>query len=387
VTARLGRVAERAPGQISIERARATPGEPWHAPREAPAVLDVSPFERSLDLHWRRTSYTDITAASHEAWVGSEPEEPLVADEPPAPVPQATPEPLPLATPAGEPSPGADGALLPLGAMPVGADIGTFIHGVLEATDFAAADLRAELTGQVAELQARRALDIGDSAAVVAGLEAALRTPLGGVFGDLTLSQVHRADRLDELGFELPLAGGDEPRGTLGLSDIAQILRAFLDEEDPLRGYAERLSDAGLRQSVRGFLTGSLDLVVRLPGPHGLRLAVFDYKTNWLGPIDAPLAAPHYRPSAIVDDMKRHHYVLQALLYLVALHRYLRWRLPGQDPELSIAGVGYLFLRGMTAENGPEDDGGRTGVFSWRPPPGLVTALSAALDGRGAVAA
>ena len=46
--------------------------------------------------------------------------------------------------------------------------------------------------------------------------------------------------------------------------------------------------------------------------------------------------------------MERAHYPLQALLYTVALHRYLRWRLPGYDPERHLAGVLYLFLRGMT---------------------------------------
>ncbi len=37
--------------------------------------------------------------------------------------------------------------------------------------------------------------------------------------------------------------------------------------------------------------------------------------------------------------MERAHYALQALLYTVALHRYLRWRLPGYDPERNLAGV------------------------------------------------
>ena len=45
--------------------------------------------------------------------------------------------------------------------------------------------------------------------------------------------------------------------------------------------------------------------------------------------------------------MHRAHYALQALLYTVALHRYLRWRLPGYDPDRHLAGVLYLFLRGM----------------------------------------
>ena len=45
--------------------------------------------------------------------------------------------------------------------------------------------------------------------------------------------------------------------------------------------------------------------------------------------------------------MQRAHYGLQALLYTAALHRYLRWRVPGYDPEQHLAGVLYLFVRGM----------------------------------------
>ena len=47
------------------------------------------------------------------------------------------------------------------------------------------------------------------------------------------------------------------------------------------------------------------------------------------------------------------HYPLQALLYTVALHRYLRWRLPGYDPDAHLGGVLYLFVRGMSAEEPP----------------------------------
>ena len=41
------------------------------------------------------------------------------------------------------------------------------------------------------------------------------------------------------------------------------------------------------------------------------------------------------------------HYPLQALLYGVALHRFLRWRLPGYAPERHLGGSLYLFVRGM----------------------------------------
>ena len=78
--------------------------------------------------------------------------------------------------------------------------------------------------------------------------------------------------------------------------------------------------------------------------------------------------------------MEEHDYPLQALLYSVALHRYLRWRKPGYRPEAHLGGIAYLFLRGMT---GPGRTGrGAAGVFEWAVPPALVVALSDLLDGR-----
>jgi exodeoxyribonuclease V beta subunit len=347
-------------------------------PLQTVTDLAASPFERSLDLRWRRTSYSDITTTVHDAWVTSEPEEPLISDEPPAPVPVS---PDSQADADGGGGPVAEGDQVALSAMAVGVQVGTFIHRLLEATDFTAADLDAELAGQLAAVQARRAVDVGDLEAVARGLRDAIETPLGPVFDGLRLRDFKPADRLDELTFELPLAGGDDPGGWAELSRLAAILDEFVADGDPLAGYSTRLRDGDLRQSVRGYLTGSLDLVIRLPGLGGSRFAVIDYKTNWLGELDAPLTASQYRARLLAVEIQRHHYALQALLYLVALHRYLRWRLAGYDPDEHIAGVGYLFLRGMTGPDVQVLDGSPCGVFGWRPPQGLVQALSDALDG------
>ncbi len=111
-----------------------------------------------------------------------------------------------------------------LADMGVGVHVGTLVHRVLEATDFAAPDLRAELAGHIAEAQARRRVELGDAEHVVEGLAAAIETPLGPLAGDLRLRDVARADRLDELGFELPLVGGDDPTGPLALGAIAAVL-------------------------------------------------------------------------------------------------------------------------------------------------------------------
>ena len=51
-------------------------------------------------------------------------------------------------------------------------------------------------------------------------------------------------------------------------------------------------------------------------------------------------------------------YPLQALLYATVLHRFLRWRLPGYDPEQHLGEVLYLYVRGMC---GPATPAGRRG--------------------------
>jgi exodeoxyribonuclease V beta subunit len=378
IAARLATLASAAPHAISIESVRPAVGPPvsWSPPLPERAPLSVSRFDRELDQRWRRTSFTDITAAAYEARVGSEPEQPLINDEPDSEqTPPAAPD---AAAPLSAPS--------LLSGMGMGVEVGTFVHRVMEATDFAAADLETELALRVDEVHVRRAAEIGDRERLVAGLAAAIRTPLGPVLGGRSLSDVIVSDRLDELAFELPLAGGDSPSGELTLTRVADTLRTWLPADDPLGGYADRLGDAGLRRVLRGYLTGSLDLVVRTPAtgvPGGFTYAVLDYKTNWLGEPDEPLTAFHYRPEALRAEMERHHYALQGLLYAVALHRYLRWRLRNYDPEVHLGGIAYLFVRGMTGPGWVGIDGGDgSGVFGWQPPSGFVPALSDLLDGQ-----
>ena len=152
--------------------------------------------------------------------------------------------------------------------MPAGVEIGTFVHRVMEATDFAAPDIDAELAARIAEVQGWRAVDVGPVGCARGGAARGARDARSDrSWATGACATWRAADRLDELGFELPLAGGDRPSGWLTLDRIAAVLRAHLGADDPLAGYAERLDDARLRQSVRGYLTGSLDLVVRISDP------------------------------------------------------------------------------------------------------------------------
>jgi len=112
---------------------------------------------------------------------------------------------------------------------------------------------------------------------------------------------------------------------------------------------------------LNGMLKGFMDLVFAHQG----RYYVLDYKSNWLG---AEPAA--YRRDRLDEAMARESYLLQYLIYTVALHRYLRLRVPDYDYERHFGGVYYLFLRGMDPAQGPA-----CGVFHDRPAPALVVAL------------
>jgi exodeoxyribonuclease V beta subunit len=366
--------ATAASGCIAVERAQVGMPASWSPPLERRETLGAAVFSRSLDEDWRRTSYSDLTARAHEAHVASEPEEDVVDDEAPDDGTASAVAAADLLEDAlrGVPS--------LLSAMPGGVRIGTLVHDVMEAADFAAADAEAELRAQVARARARRPMDVGGSEALVAGLKAMLETPLGPLVDGLRLCDLQRTDRLDELVFELPLAGGDRPHGEVTPSAIGAVLARHLPADDPIAGYADRLSDPALRHAVRGYLTGSVDLLLRAHRDGVPRFAVVDYKTNRLGAIDEELTAWHHRPAALAEEMQRAHYVLQALLYTVAVHRFLRWRLPGYDPSANLAGVLYLFVRGMVGPDTPQVGGVPCGVFSWRPPDAVVLELSDLFD-------
>jgi exodeoxyribonuclease V beta subunit len=362
------------PGCVAVETVDSPPEETrWQPPAVAMPTLSVGRLSRHLDLVWRRTSYSGLTAAAHErpAGVSTEPEAGAVTDE----------AEVAVAGGAGA-DPTGRHLVPPMAGMPGGTAFGTLVHAVLEHTDPAAVDLAGEL-GERCRLATPRVPGV-EPEQLAAALLPVLATPLGPATSDLTLREVTLADRLAELEFELPLAGGDTPVGAGStLDDVAVLLRRHLPVDDVFAPYADQLAAAGLGAGrLRGYLTGSLDAVLRLPGPGGEpSYVVVDYKTNRLARADEQLTTWHYRPQAMAQAMMAAHYPLQLLLYCVALHRFLRWRQPGYDPARHLGGGRYLFVRGMCGPGTPVVDGGRCGVMAWRPPDALVVELSALLAG------
>ena len=371
-------------GALTVELVRPRTAAVPEQTHETPA-LKARSWTRRVDQVWRRTSYTALSsaaAAEPVAAFGSEPEVTPKEDEPELAVAESDPAVDPaLAVPS------------PMAGLPMGATFGSLVHAVLEHADPAApdhgGDLRSELVEQIRTQLVRWPVQL-DIDELADALVAVCDTPLGAGDGDVTLRQIGAGDRMAELDFELPLAGGDladHPRARARLADLAPLLREHLPEGDPLLPYADVLSEPGYEaQLLHGYLNGSVDAVLRLGKGTDARFVVVDYKTNWLAPYDSvdgavALTAAHYAPARLAEAMSGSSYPLQALLYAVVLHRFLRWRLIGYEPERHFGGVRYLYLRGMCGPDTPVVDGERCGVFTWRPPVALVEAVSALLDG------
>lgn len=361
-------------GGLTVEPAVLTHEEPI-VPRRDDVRLTVRALERTIDTDWRRTSYTGlIKAAEAGSAVG-----PMAEPEVTGTLDEGDQDDIDEAAIGISAERTGDGPLSPMSDLPAGAGFGSLVHAVLEHADPQAADLAVELRTVVSEhlrwwpVEA----DVDD---LVAGLLPVFDTPLGEIAGDVTLRDIGLRDRLSELDFEIPLAGGDRPDSVVAqvrLGQIADVLRRHVPPDHLLGSYADQLTGPLGEQALRGYLGGSIDAVLRV----GERFIVVDYKTNRLGVPDVPLTALDYTPEAMAVSMQHSHYPLQALLYSVVVHRYLRWRVPDYDPERHLGGIAYLYVRGMCGPRTPVVDGMPCGVFSWRPPATMVVELSDLLAG------
>ena len=326
---------------------------------------------RRLDSRWGRSSYTSWTQASHATLAPAALEEGRDTLDPDAPGENQSGDQQILAWPDQG----------PLAAFPRGAAAGDCLHRILERLDLTSGLQAAPEATELVEQELRRAgLERESPEVLLEGLERMRTTPFGGPLQGLQVADLPACRRLHEMNFDL----------TLERVRAADLAAAFANHPGGLFGANYAASLAQLPIDSSGFLTGSIDLVFRAdPEPTGGdgRWWVADWKSNWLGQRDGdgqPLACGprHYSQAAMAALMAASHYPLQAHLYLVALHRYLGWRLSGYDPTVHLGGYSYVFLRGTP---GPEGQaalpGAVPGMVVERPPLGRILALDRALGG------
>ncbi|HET19302.1 MAG TPA: exodeoxyribonuclease V subunit beta [Chromatiales bacterium] len=293
---------------------------------------------RPVREHWWVASYSALKTAGEGLPAAAEtPAEDLFHEA--RQLPAAAVEPV-------RPSPGS------LHAFPRGAEAGTFLHDLLE---WAADEGFARVAADEALLRdaiARRC--------AVRGWEAWIDM-LVAWMRDLLGAPLALADTPGRAAGAVPLAGLAGVRAELEFWIAAHAV----DTQAIDRLVCAHTLDAAPRPvllpgQLNGMLKGFIDLVFEHEGCY----YVADYKSNWLGPDESA-----YTPAAMRAAILEARYDLQYVLYLLALHRLLKARLPGYDYDRHVGGAVYLFLRGCRAPG--------QGVHADRPPRALIERLDA----------
>ncbi|WP_321900932.1 exodeoxyribonuclease V subunit beta [Paraburkholderia tropica] len=242
----------------------------------------------------------------------------------------------------------------PMHGFERGADAGSFLHELIE---WVANEGFAEVARDATKLRdmiARRCNVRGWSQWIdtltswmLAWLSTPLRLPSidGEAVAPLTLAKLDSASYMAEMEFWVAA----HKVNTLELDALVTELTLDGAPRPPLD--ATRLN---------GMLKGFIDLVFEHEG----RYYVADYKSNWLGADD-----DSYTESRMSAQILHSRYELQYALYLFALHRLLKARLPDYDYDLHVGGAVYMFLRGGRAPS--------QGLHCERPPRELIEGLDA----------
>ncbi|MGL9760582.1 MAG: exodeoxyribonuclease V subunit beta [Symbiopectobacterium sp.] len=301
---------------IVVNAVREWDGIPWQDNVDKPVVLRASKCERLLTNNWRVTSYSGLqqhSAQQHPLQLGRAMAKELF----PSLDIDAALDPRNLVPEESEQ------ALTPH-TFPTGTGPGTFLHSLFETLDFtqpvSVEWLEKQLIAYGMTSRWAPTLQVWFSTL----LHAPLNTDMTASDAPLTLASVPAQQRIVELAFYLPI---DIPLQATALDALAK-------RYDPLSANCSPLSF----QQVQGMLKGFIDLVFCWQG----RYYLLDYKSNWLGE-----SASAYTQPAMQAAIMAHRYDLQYQLYTLALHRYLRHRVPDYNYDRHIGGAIYLFLRGV----------------------------------------
>jgi len=230
-----------------------------------------------------------------------------------------------------------------------GARFGDAVHSIFEKA--APGDVWPAQRELVEQALGKQAVRNAETEATVESVARLVDRVRGTELADgLRLAQLSAAARVAEFEFQLPLR-----------SVPVRALRALCARH----GHADVVPGSLQAETLNGMLTGFIDLVFA----HAGRYHVLDYKSNWLG-----MRLTDYSGAALDAAMRQHHYELQALLYSVALHRYLIGRLDGYTPERHLGDSWYLFLRATGLAAG-------AGLWRRRWPWRLIVELDDAFDG------
>ena len=230
-----------------------------------------------------------------------------------------------------------------------GANAGSFLHGVLENIDF-------QMPQQLSEVITQQSTWFGIAEEWHDCVETWLADVLVAPFSkddkttNISLQKLAANQVKVEMEFHMPLH-------QVKVTDFNRIINQYFQQ------YARDYQF----QQLNGMIKGFIDLMFEYDG----KFYVADYKSNHLGD-----SYEHYHDGAMEQAMSGHDYHLQAILYTLALHRWLKHKLPHYDYNKHIGGAYYLFIRGMS-QTMPGN-----GVYFIQPEKSMIEALDDLFSGK-----
>ncbi len=230
----------------------------------------------------------------------------------------------------------------PLSEFPKGTIAGTCLHKIIERFEFRN-DNNQELIDLIVEELNFHQIDTSLAFKVKDAILRIINISLGSELQNKKLVDIPNEKILKEVKYDLTLSYQGR---NLNSHDISKCF--ILDQEYEFgEEYASKIND--LQILNKGFHSGCIDCVF----PVGNTLEdskwwVIDWKSNFISRSDNSDCLPrNYNYENMRDEMIKHHYPLQAHLYLLALHRLLKWRFKNYQPHLHLGGYIYLFLKGL----------------------------------------
>jgi exodeoxyribonuclease V beta subunit len=242
-------------------------------------------------------------------------------------------------------------------SFPRGTKAGSLLHEILESISFdkiVADEIKTVILGKLRKYNyddkwepaiSRMVMEIAQLNLTFGG------APFAKNMDNFKLANIPREKYLKEMGFYFPLKKLSM-RKIIKVLEMSEITSSERQDSDL---YSMNIND------LRGFLKGFIDMVFEYQD----RFYLLDWKSNYLGTNYAD-----YSSGLLKNYMSKSSYVLQYLIYVVALDKYLQTKIKNYSYENNFGGVYYIFLRGINSQIA-----GNNGVYFDRPGEALLQEL------------
>jgi exodeoxyribonuclease V beta subunit len=240
-------------------------------------------------------------------------------------------------------------------SFPRGSRAGIFFHDLFEQIDYSSSEAAAR-EGLAADKLREYGFGAFWKGPVCNMINKVLDAPLYTDKMIIRLSEVDKADRVNEMEFYFPLK-------MIAPAVIKKVFKGYgqimAGGEDPV------WSDNLVFSPSKGFMKGYIDMVFTHNGLYFL----VDWKSNYLGSV-----IENYGKTSLNEAMARESYILQYHLYALALHQYLKLKNRDYNYRDYFGGVFYVFIRGVDDSKSPG-----SGIYYDLPDISLINRLGKAL--------